>query len=520
MHIHFFLGLAFLEENLTIVDEVKKRYGDKAKFSALVAARSHVMDMLDKKKGTPQEFYRYDWLSALEQKWLDTPLDREKLAKYEEMLGTDTLRRIITADRDIGVGLVTCGIVESTKLKDLTKNNDEARWSYVVGLLDYCFDFYENEKPDMVFMYCIAGAVALAMAEVADYMGVQFSQPVFGRIDDYQLLDNDKYCMVPHIKKQYEAALQDPSLIKDTLPLAKQHLKKFTYQPERPADTKAWLIKIMKEYSPIGMVKILLVDLARWFCIMFGLKGTKGVLRQRKGFSILWGNLRKFFLIHYMLHFEKRKTVENTVGETPFLYFPLHVDPEMSTMVLADKLTDQVSVIERISKSMPAGTKLLVKEHIPCIGMRPRGFYNRIKSLPDVHLVSPFNDNFELIKKSDLVVTMTGSAAWEAIRLKKPALILGKLHFINIGEGFVATESLDKLDQSIKKALTEKPASQKAVETYMATIIKEGFIMSTAGIWFDDAHDQTALKKAAEIIVNDMESMVKGERVKNNYLEL
>ena len=95
MHIHFFLGLSFLEENLTIVDEVKKRYGDKAKFSALVAARSHVMDMLDKKKGTPQEFYRYDWLSALEQKWIDTPLDREKLAKYEEMLGTDTLRRII-----------------------------------------------------------------------------------------------------------------------------------------------------------------------------------------------------------------------------------------------------------------------------------------------------------------------------------------------------------------------------------------------------------------------------------------
>lgn len=519
MHIHFFLGIAFLEENLAIVDEIKKRYGDKAKFSALVAARSNLVDTLEKKKDTPQEFYCYDWLSSLEQKWLDTPLDREKLAKYEEMLGTDTLRRIITADRDIGVGLVTCGIVENTKLKDLTRDNDDARWAYVVGLLDYCFDFYETEKPDMIFLYCIAGAVTLAMAEVADYMGIQFSQPVFGRIDDYQLLDNDKYCMLPHIKTKYEEALKDPSLVKDTLPLAKQHLKNFIERPERPADTKAWLVKIMKEYSPLGMVKILLVDLARWFCIMLGLKGTKGVLRQRHGLSILWGNLRKFFLIHYMLRFQKRKTVENTVGDKPFLYFPLHVDPEMSTMVLADKLTDQIAVIERISKSMPAGTKLLVKEHIPCIGMRPKGFYDRIKNLPDVHLVSPFNDNFELIKNSDLVVTMTGSAAWEAIRLKKPVLILGKLHFINIAEGFVATESLDNLDKSIKRALNVEPASEKAVETYMATIMKEGFIMSTAGIWFDDVHDKNALKNAVEIIVNNMESMIKGDRVKNNYLK-
>lgn len=517
MHVHYFLGLAFLEENLTILDEIKSRYPH-AKFSALVSARSHVMDMLDAKKGTSQEFYRYDWLSALEKKWVETPLDRKKLAKYEEMLGTDTLRRIITADRDIGVGLVTGGTVENTKLKDLTRNNDEARWAYVVGLLDYTFKFYEEEKPDMVFMYCIAGAVSLAMAEVADYMGIQFSQPVFGRIDDYQLLDNDKYCMIPHIKKAYEQALEKPSLVADTMPLAKENLKKFIEKPERPADTKAWLIKIMNEYSPLGMVKIVAIDLARMVAIWLGLKGTKGVYRQRSGYSILKDNIKKFFSIHYMLRFQKRKTVDNTIGDAKFLYFPLHVDPEMSTMVLADKLTDQVAVIERISKSMPAGYKLLVKEHIPCIGMRPKGFYDRINSLPDVHLLSPFNDNFELLKKSILTVTMTGSAAWEAMKMGKTPLVLGNLHFLNIGEGIVGCDNLNNLESSIKEAIHTKPARKIAVETYIATIMKEGFIMSTASIWFDDEHDKTSLKNAVKTIVDNMEDMVNGKRVKNNYL--
>jgi hypothetical protein len=42
-------------------------------------------------------------------------------------------------------------------------------------------------------------------------------------------------------------------------------------------------------------------------------------------------------------------------------------DPESSTMVLAEKHTDQMAVIEAIAKSMPVGMRLVVKEHIATI---------------------------------------------------------------------------------------------------------------------------------------------------------
>lgn len=508
MHIHFFLGLAFFEENLAIVDEVKRRYGDKAKFSALVSARSHVVKMLDKRKGTSQEFYRYDWLSGLEKQWLETPLDRKKLAKYEEMLGTDTIRRIVTSDRELGRGLVSGGIVEHTKLIELTNYNDEVRWAYVVGLLDYCFEFYETEKPDMVFMYCIAGAVAFTMAKVAEYLNIPYSQPVFARVGDYQIVEMSTDWMLRDVKSLYEKALDNPSLIEGSRQEAETFLNEFLSKPETPVDTNYWIKKIMKDYSVLGMFKTLAMDVARWILIKFGLQGTKGVFRQRSGYSILASNIKKFILMHYMLFFKKKHSVDEIVGDAPFLYFPLHVEPEMTTMVFADKITNQIAIIERISKSMPAGYKLIVKEHIPCIGKRPNGFYRAIERMPDVHLISPFSNGFELLKKCALTVTITGTACWESIMMGKPPLILGKVHFTNVGEGYVYCDNLNNLEASIKETLNTKPASQEKIITYIASLIHSGFELSMINIWFDGEHDQSKLQLASSNIVDTMERII------------
>ena len=513
MHIHFLYGAGFITENFAIIDEISKRYGKKAKFSATVAARYSLFETLNSKAGTSQEFYKVNWLSTLEKHWLETPLDRKKLKKYEEMLGTDVLRRIIAADRELGYGLVTCGTVEHTQIIERTHKNDEARWAYLVGLLDYIFDFYKKEKPDLVFLYCIAGAVSLAMAEVAEYLNVPYAQVIFARVNDYQILDDDPLGRLKQVKALYEKALKKPALIKDKQEEADAFFDTFLNRPEMPVDTRFWIKKIMREYSVQGMLKNLIVDTGRCVFIYLSLiKKVKDFYRQPSPFDMLKNNLKKFFQIHYMLRFQKRQTVDEIVGDNKFLYFPLHVDPEMSTMVLADKLTEQVAVIERISRSMPAGYKLIVKEHIPCIGKRPKGIYKRIKRLPDVHLISPFNDNFEILKKTALTVTITGSACWESIMLGKPPVILGNVHFTNLGEGFVHCANLNNLETAIQEAFETKPASKEKIKTYIASLMHSGFELSMIDIWFGGKHDDTNLQKAASTMVDQMETIIKRRR--------
>lgn len=60
-------------------------------------------------------------------------------------------------------------------------------------------------------------------------------------------------------------------------------------------------------------------------------------------------------------------------------------------------------------------------------GERRLNFYRQLKSLHNVVLVSPSVDSHELIERADVVVTITGSSAWEAILYEKPVIALGPL---------------------------------------------------------------------------------------------
>lgn len=118
---------------------------------------------------------------------------------------------------------------------------------------------------------------------------------------------------------------------------------------------------------------------------------------------------------------------EHSVAAGPYVYFPLHVQPEFTTEVRAPFMANQVAVIENISKSIPVSHHVLVKEHPGMKGERKLDYYRQLKSLHNVHLVSPSVDSHTLIEHSDAVITITGSTAWEAILYEKPVIALGPL---------------------------------------------------------------------------------------------
>lgn len=109
------------------------------------------------------------------------------------------------------------------------------------------------------------------------------------------------------------------------------------------------------------------------------------------------------------------------------VYFPLHVQPEFTTDVRAPFFTNQTALVENISKSVPVGYRVLVKEHPGMKGERALGYYRDLKKHHNVQLFSPSVDSHDLIQASDAVLTITGSSAWEAILYEKPIIAFGPL---------------------------------------------------------------------------------------------
>lgn len=501
MKLYFFLGQTFFAQSVGITKEIEAKYPG-SEFRAIVAARSNLMEELANINNP--KFTKYDWLSSLEKQWLDTPLDQAKLKEYEKKLGSKVLRQIIIADREIGVGFVSCGVVERTDLMSLC-NEGDLRWRYIVGMLDYFFEEFTSNRPDATFAYCVAGAVAFAMAAVAEHLGIAFVQPVMARVKHYHIMDDNRYWQLYPVKELYEKAIKDKSLVADKIKEAEEFVKGFRNKPVSPQDTVTWVSEIKKNNTYKGILKTAAIDIARWGAITLGLKGTQGVLRQRSGLDILKFNLQIFWNLRKTLN-GKMQVFANKIDAEEYLYFPLHVDPEASTMVLADMFTDQMMVIEAIAKTMPAGMKLVVKEHIPCVGKRPKGFYERIRNMPDVILASPFMNNFELIKNAKLVCTITGTAGWEAMLLGRVPLVIGNVHYLSVGEGFVHCQNMFQMGKAIEDAMVAKPVELEALVTYIAAIMTIGIDISPDDMWFEKYADmekrKIAVKEMSQHIIN------------------
>ena len=133
-----------------------------------------------------------------------------------------------------------------------------------------------------------------------------------------------------------------------------------------------------------------------------------------------------------------------------YVYMPLHLIPESSVFVKASYYVDELNLIEQVSKALPIGWKLYVKEHQAMLGERGFEFYRKVKEIHNVRLVqiNYYKDPKPWIVNSKGVVTITGTAAYEAALLGKRSIIFGNVPFALI-DGITRIKSFDELHDAI-----------------------------------------------------------------------
>lgn len=138
--------------------------------------------------------------------------------------------------------------------------------------------------------------------------------------------------------------------------------------------------------------------------------------------------IRKLSRWYYNYLYKKNSSnlfIDN-VSEDAFVYFPMHLQPEMTTATLGNEYRDQILAIERILEIIPNNWYIYVKENpLQDYRWRDKYFFARLKSLPRIKFVTNNTNTYELIDKCKFVATITGTAGFEAISGGKPVLVFG-----------------------------------------------------------------------------------------------
>jgi len=135
------------------------------------------------------------------------------------------------------------------------------------------------------------------------------------------------------------------------------------------------------------------------------------------------------------------ESLEEDPQEEKFFVFFLHYQPENTTLPNGGVFVDQMLVIDMISKCLPKGIMLYVKEHPAFWAItehqesmretRDKEFYSRIISKNNVRLIKHSCSSLDLLDQCLGVVNITGTAGYEAMFKGVPNIVFGYAGYSN-----------------------------------------------------------------------------------------
>lgn len=159
-------------------------------------------------------------------------------------------------------------------------------------------------------------------------------------------------------------------------------------------------------------------------------------------------------------------------------YFPLQLEPEMSTLAYSPWVRTQAELIRLISMTLHVRDTLIIKENPKMKGQRNQSFYDEINKLDNVKWADFDVNSRDIIRLSFKTISVTGTACIEAACLGRMSLIVGYSPWKML---------------LIQRPLTEKPLIQLEAELYyvdsgeeVKQVMKQGYSVYEKSLYFDN----------------------------------
>ncbi len=154
-----------------------------------------------------------------------------------------------------------------------------------------------------------------------------------------------------------------------------------------------------------------------------------------------------------------------------YVYYPFHVPMDMSLTIRAPHLLDQYTLVDTIARSIPANTKLVIKEHPAMIGVLS---FVRVLSLlrnnENIVFLHPSENNYSVMRKAEMIITVNSKSGAEALLLGKQVIFLGDSFYRESGLGR-RVDHLETLAEEIDNFSKEKEFySEKKVKSFFEKV--------------------------------------------------
>ena len=179
--------------------------------------------------------------------------------------------------------------------------------------------------------------------------------------------------------------------------------------------------------------------------------------------------------------FMEKNFLHNVDLEKPFVYYPLGVDPEANILITAPFFTNQIEIIRIISKALPIGYQLFVKENPSQVNREWRTIseYKEIIDIPNVKLIHPSFSNKKLLENSSLVTTIAGTSGFEAAFYEKSSIVFADTIYTLLPSVHRIRE-IENLHNVIHTCLSEKVNSSD-LDKFLVLLEEETFDFDLRG---------------------------------------
>ena len=188
-----------------------------------------------------------------------------------------------------------------------------------------------------------------------------------------------------------------------------------------------------------------------------------------------------------------------------YYYYPFHLEPEAAVYFWGDGIyTNQVKLIENIASSLPSDTYLYVKDHPHDIGYRNPNDYFQLKKINNIKLLHAKESGYNIIKHSKGVITINGSAGFEALLLDKPVYYFGNPYYANFNNTYRVNNIRD-----LKNILKNNSSIKSNFENFV-NLFSNSYEGNTAVFYSENYKDDKNLQlviKSFNTYFSDIENL-------------
>lgn len=229
---------------------------------------------------------------------------------------------------------------------------------------------------------------------------------------------------------------------------------------------------------------------------------------------------RKKGLIQYLSKISTSDIDELT--KQPYALFLLHLDPEYTSSTLARDFNHVHAIVQQLALSLPAGMRLIIKEHVWGLGNRRKSFYEDLLHLPNVVFADYRIRSTHLAAGASFVSTVAGTITLEASLMGVPSIIFSPhTEYANL-DSVKVVNNISKLQDNIievlkPRTLDQVEKSKRLTATFRAAQHQASFELPELELYADgnaardlpiDAVAKSTVEAATNLLLRVMNSQL------------